>query len=158
MILSSGWQNEPLQIMKSPRPRSVNAAIACLIVSYLIPKVEHIRYLNLSDWGNVISVIAVFLVECAIVLGIYFRKNWVRWLIVATTANWFAHLIWYRFSEQAGDHGVRLIYFALILAFSVAAAVFLFYPESNDWFRKQPQPRPTTGLSDNPKIQQSGEF
>jgi hypothetical protein len=96
------------------------------------------KFLNLSDWGNVIQMTIVSLAECAIVLGIYFGKNWVRWIFVATIAIWLVTAVSDRLSGQFQLHGMRLLWFALNLVFSAASVILLFYPESNAWFRKQP--------------------
>ena|ERR1700733_4069044 len=128
--------------MKSPRPSSLKVAIGCIIASYVISTVGLLTSLNLSDWGNVIQIIIVSIAECAIVFGIYVRKNWVRWLFVATIAIWLVTLAAHRLSGQDHFHGIRLLLLALNLTLSVVSVILLFYPESNDWFRKQPTPAP----------------
>jgi hypothetical protein len=126
--------------MKSPRPTPVNVAIACIIASYLITTIQMFRFLNLSDWGNVIQIVIVSLAECGIVFEIYVRKNWVRGVFVATIAIWLVHLVGHRLSGDARFHGMALLLLTLNFAFSLAPVILLFYPESNDWFRKRPTP------------------
>jgi hypothetical protein len=126
--------------MKSPRPKPVNVAIACIIASYVVSTVQMFNSLNLSDWGNVIQMIIVSLAECAIVFGIYVRKNWVRWLFVTTIVIWFVNLVEHRLSGQVRFHGIAFLLLGLNLVFSVVSVVLLFYPESNAWFRKQSMP------------------
>lgn len=126
--------------MKSLRPRPVNVAIVCIIASYVITTVQMLRHLNLSNWGNVIQIIIISLAECAIVLGIYVGKNWVRWLFAATIAIWLVVLVGDRLGGQIQLHGMTLLLFALNLVFSAVPVILLFYPESNAWFRKQPAP------------------
>lgn len=128
------------EVMKSPCPNSVKVAIGCIIASDVISTVEMLAFLNLSDWGNVIQIIIATLAVCAIVYGIYVRKNWVRWLFVAMIAIWLMSLLAYRSSGHDHFHGVRLLSLALNLIFSAVSVILLFYPESNDWFRKQPAP------------------
>ena len=125
--------------MKPPRPITVKIAIGCIIASYVISTIEMLRNLNLSDWGNVIQIIGIFLAECAIVYAIYVRKNWVRFFFVATIALWTVSLVVFHF-EGHSYHGLRLLVLALNFAFSTMAVVFLFYPESNAWFSKPPAP------------------
>lgn len=128
--------------MKSARPNPIKVALGCIIGSYVISTVDMLRFLNLSDWGNVIQFIIVSLAEGTVVFGIYVGKNWVRWLFVAMIAIWLVTLAVFRFNGQVHFHGVRRLLLALNLTFSVVAAMLLFYPESNDWFRKRPTPAP----------------
>ena len=115
-------------------------AIACIIASYLVFAIQAYKYLDLSDRSILIDFIIVSLGEFAIVLGIYFRKNWVRWLFVATIAIWLVKLVGDRFNGPALFQGVGLLLVALNLTLSVVFVILLFYPESNEWFKKRPAP------------------
>jgi hypothetical protein len=128
--------------MKPPCPTSIKVAIGGIIASYVISTLDMLLSLNLSDWVNVIQIIGISLAECAIVYAIYVRKNWVRLFFVATIAFWTVSLVVFHF-EGYSYHGFRLLVLTLNFTFSAVAVMFLFYPESNDWFRK---PRAPTAI------------
>jgi hypothetical protein len=131
--------------MKVARPNSVKIALAFIIASYAISTAEQLAGLNLSDTGIVVQIIIISVIECGVVFGIYCRKNSVRWLYAASIAIWLISLMGHHLFGHTVLHGVNLLLLALNLMFSIISVIFLFYCESNEWFRKH--------LSVNPLIQ-----
>lgn len=120
-----------------PRPKPVNGAMVCIIASYAISTIQMLKDGHLSNLDKVNQVIGVSLAESAIVLGIYYGKNRVRWLFVASIVIWLAFLVLSRLSGH-GFRGVDLLLLTLNFTLYIASVILLFYPESNDWFRKRP--------------------
>jgi hypothetical protein len=123
--------------MKAVRPNPVKLALALIVSSYVISTGEQLAELNLSDSGIVAQIIIVFVFECGVVFGIYYRKSWVRWIYAATIAIWLISLTTLHLFGRTVFHGKDLLLLALNVAFSVISLILLFQRESNEWFRKQ---------------------
>jgi peptidoglycan/LPS O-acetylase OafA/YrhL len=118
--------------MKNSRPNSVKIAIGCLLVSYGSESIQRVLNANWSDFHSYSVRVASLLIGWFLVVMIYQCKNWARWLYAGFTALGLLMLA-VHFNNQGT--GVASLLWFLYLILSLTAAIMLFTPASNEWFK-----------------------
>jgi peptidoglycan/LPS O-acetylase OafA/YrhL len=118
--------------MNNLRPNSVKIAVGCLLVSYGSESIQRVLKTNWSDFHSYIVGVVGLLIGWFLVVMIYQRKNWARWLYAALTA---AGLLMLPVHFNSRVTGTASFLWLLYLILSLTAAIMLFTPTSNDWFK-----------------------
>jgi len=118
--------------MNKARPNSVKIAVGCLVVSLGSDSIQTVLRINWSDFHPYIIGVFTLLISWLLVIMIYQRKNWARWLYAALTA---AGLLMLPVHFKSWVTGAALSLWLLYLILSLTAAIMLFTPTSNDWFK-----------------------
>ena len=122
--------------MKMERPNSVKIAMCCLVASYVTASVQMLSQMRWSNLLPYVSWIPGFFVAWFLVFMIYRGKNWARWFYAGLTAAWLVMLA-ADIKRTTGPTGVNGALLILYLILGLTAALLLFTPTSNDWFRTQ---------------------
>jgi peptidoglycan/LPS O-acetylase OafA/YrhL len=118
--------------MNKARPNSVKIAVGCLVVSYGSDSIQTALRINWSDFHPYIVGVFGLLIGWLLVIMIYQRKTWARWLYAGFTA---AGLLMLAAHFNYRVNGVTSFLWLLYLILSLTAAIMLFTPTSNDWFK-----------------------
>ena len=122
----------------SHRPRSVVVSVWLLGASYVIGTFNVLRKMGLPhNTPSLIGMVIGFLLVTALVLAIYFRKNWCRWVMVALVAVEVAFLARALLRTTEITH---LLVPLTQLALQLVAAILLVLPPASHWYRPR---RPT---------------
>jgi hypothetical protein len=125
--------------MNLSRPNSVKFAIRCLAVSFAISLVQTLVRADFKTSAFAYKMFGFFIVLFLIFM-IYRRRNWARWLYAGCVVIWLVTLV-VHFRFLTGLSIVGGVLLAVQLALWMAAALLLFAPPANEWFRiKSPEP------------------
>jgi hypothetical protein len=120
--------------INSLRPNSVKLAIGCLTVSFVISLIQELTIIRADLRTRFGYLIIGFFLVLFLVLMIYRRKNWARWVYAGFVVIWVWRLIsHFRFLAEFSI--IDRVMLVVHLALWIAAACFLFVPSSNEWFR-----------------------
>lgn len=118
--------------MNKARPNSVKIAVGCLVVSYGSDSIQTVLRIHWPDFHPYIVGVFELLIGWFLVIMIYQCKNWARWLYAALTAVGLLMLaVHFNYRVTSGPSFLWLLYLIL----SLTAAIMLFTPTSNDWFK-----------------------
>ena len=121
----------------SLRPRSVVYACAFLVASFALAVV---RSILAGGWqhptSKVIGLCVLVAFTSLIVLAVYNRRNWVRWVCVVSIGGGLAILPWA--IRDIASNTILAIHSAQAVL-QGAAALLLIMPSANHWYSKAKQ-------------------
>jgi hypothetical protein len=121
--------------MSSSRPNSVKLAIVFLSTSFVVSLVQTLMrvtagFKKIGFWCEIFG----FLIILFLIVMIYQRKNWARWMLASCVVFWLVTLV-VRFRFLTWTSIFDGILLAMQLALWIGAALLLFAPTANNWFR-----------------------